>query len=371
LTIQQLPSPAGLESRQSPRAGWSLVLLAATLWGTTGLIFKALDTGNQTNALSISFLRLALSVPFILVGARLLLGRWLVRLTVKGAFTLAGVGASMALYQLTYVLAIERVGVAIAVLISICGAPVVIALISVLFFGERFHPRIVLALIASVVGAVLLVGFPDTGMPASERFWSGVAIAVACAVFQAFFVLAARAAGAVAHPLHSAGIGFAFGAAMLLPFAVYHGLALRYTAEGWLLLLYVGAVPTAIAQTFFLMGLKTTGAIGGAVASLLEPLVTTVLAVLILGEQIGLIGYVGAVVLLSGIALAQWERPATAEPVLDPGGSSPDPAERPRATVEAVRADWKDRLPGSMQRFLTWLMGYPYAGQKPLFQNKP
>jgi len=304
----------GLLNQRASRVGWFFVFMAATLWGTTGLIFSALDSTNQTNALSISFLRLAMSVPFNLIGARLLFGKYTVKLNVKGYLTLASVGASMALYQLTYVLAIERVGVAIAVLISICGAPVIIALISVLFFGERFNLRIILALIASIVGAILLVGFPDTAMQISERFWEGVAIAVACAVFQAFYVLSARATATICHPMHAVGIGFFFGAAMLLPFATYHGLALHYTREGWLMLIFLAAVPTALAQTLFLSGLKTTGAIGGAVASLLEPLVSTVLAVLILNEHIGLIGYIGALVLLIGIAIAQWERP---KPVVD------------------------------------------------------
>jgi DME family drug/metabolite transporter len=92
---------------------------------------------------------------------------------------------------------------------------------------------------------------------------------------------------------------------MLLPFALHYGYTMIYSGHDWMLLLYLAAVPTALAQTFFLSGLKTTGAIGGAIASLLEPLVSTVLAVLLLGEQIGPVGYVGAVTLLAGIFIVQ------------------------------------------------------------------
>jgi hypothetical protein len=42
-----------------------------------------------------------------------------------------------------------------------------------------------------------------------------------------------------------------------------------------------------------------------------------------------------------------------------------------RSTIAAIRSEWKDRLPSWMQPFLTWLLGYPYRGQKPLFGNKP
>lgn len=290
----------------SPRTGWASVLAAATLWGTTGLVFQALGTSGGADAVSISLLRLALSVPFLLVMARAFVHSWLPSLTLRGLFILVVLGISMALYQLTYVLAIERVGVAISVLISICGAPIFVALISVLWFREKFHARTLLALIASIIGTVLLVGLPSDLNPDTYRFWLGVAIAVACALFQAFYVLAARAAGNVCSPMHAGAIGFAIGALALVPFWPQAGLHLAYSVSGWAMLLYVAAVPTALAQTLFLSGIKGTGAIGGAIASLLEPLVATILAVIILHERMSWYGVLGALILLSGIVIIQW-----------------------------------------------------------------
>jgi DME family drug/metabolite transporter len=313
------------------------------------MIFKMLDSMSTTNALSLSFLRLALSVPFTLLAARLTLGRWVVPLTARGTLTLVGVGAGMALYQVTYILAIERVGVALATLISMCGQPVVVALISALSLRERLHSRSILALIAAVTGAALLVGFPTTG-PAPERYWEGIWLAVASAVVGALFVFAARAANAVAHPLHSVGIGFGFGALLLLPCAAYSGLALRYPTEGWLMLIYVAAVPTAIGQTMFLTSLKTTGAIGGAIGSLLEPLVSTILAVLLLGEQIGVIGWAGAVILLAGIVLAQGQQRGMVDTAPPTDDSQDDADELPRRTVPVVRAACERSLGHSGKR---------------------
>jgi hypothetical protein len=39
--------------------------------------------------------------------------------------------------------------------------------------------------------------------------------------------------------------------------------------------------------------------------------------------------------------------------------------------IQALREQWKRRLPGVLQPFLTWLSGYPYRGQQPLFPGKP
>lgn len=297
----------GASSGKSAYEGWAAVLTAATLWGTTGIMFHALGNTDGANAVSISFLRLALSVPFLLTMARLLAGTWFVPLTLRGFMVLIGLGLSMAFYQLTYVLAIERVGVAISVLISICGAPIFVALISVVWLGERMQARTLLALVVSIVGTVLLVGIPSEITQDTRNFWIGVAIAVVCAVCQAFYVLAARASSKVCGPMHAGGIGFAIGALALLPFGLADGLQLSYSPVGWVMLLYVALVPTSIAQTLFLNGLKGTGALGGAIASLLEPLVSTVLAVLLLHEHMTWVGVLGSVILLSGIVIIQWK----------------------------------------------------------------
>lgn len=292
---------------KSAGEGWVAVLAAATLWGTTGIVFHALGSSDGANAVSISFLRLALSVPFLLSMARLHTGAWLPPLTLRAMMVLIGLGLSMALYQLTYVLAIERVGVAISVLISICGAPIFVAMISVVWLGERLRGRTVLALIVSIVGTVLLVGIPSEVNQDIKNFWIGVAIAIACALCQAFYVLAAGASSKVCGPTHAGGIGFAVGALALLPIGLTEGLQLTFSPSGWAMLLYVAVVPTAIAQTLFLIGLKGTGALGGAIASLLEPLTATVLAVIFLNERMTWIGILGSVVLMSGIVIIQWK----------------------------------------------------------------
>lgn len=321
----QRPAPTETTSSKAVRESWAAVLTAATLWGTTGIVFHALGTSGSggANAVSISFLRLALSVPFLLVMARIRVGTWLAPLTMRGFFVLVGLGLGMAAYQLTYVLAIERVGVAISVLISICGAPIFVALISVVWLGERLQAQTLLALVTAIVGTVLLVGLPTEVNQNSHGFWIGVAIAVACAVCQAFYVLAARASGPVCGPMHAGGIGFAIGALALLPFGLVEGLQLNYAPGGWAMLLYVAAVPTAIAQTLFLSGLKGTGAIGGAIASLLEPLVSTVLAVILLHEHMTWVGVLGTVILLSGIVIIQWTPKKRLNAVATPSLNAP------------------------------------------------
>jgi len=157
----------------------------------------------------------------------------------------------------------------------------------------------------AIIGTILLVGLPSEIHHEAERFWIGIGWSVTCAACYALYILVARAAGDICGPMHAGGIGFAIGALALLPFGASDGVQLTYTLGGWALLIYVAAVPTAIAQTLFLNGIKQTGAVGGSIATLLEPLVSTVLALIVLGERITWYGALGAAILLSGIFIMQ------------------------------------------------------------------
>jgi len=78
---------------------------------------------------------------------------------------------------------------------------------------------------------------------------------------------------------------------------------LSYPPVGWLLILYLGLVPTALAYALYLRGLRSVPATVSAIITLLEPLGSTVLAVLLLGERLTALGLLGAALLLASMAL--------------------------------------------------------------------
>ena len=70
---------------------------------------------------------------------------------------MALMGAAFALFQLGYFSAIARTGVAVATLITICSAPVLVALLSALVLRERPSQRVLTSLVLAVIGTALLV----------------------------------------------------------------------------------------------------------------------------------------------------------------------------------------------------------------------
>ncbi|MCG8347870.1 MAG: DMT family transporter [Chloroflexales bacterium] len=290
-------------TRADARRGLLLIVIAATLWGTIGVSTKAVYGLADTNPLSIGFFRLAIATPALLLACWAALGRRMWRLERRDWGLILMIGAAMALYQVCYFTAIAHVGVAIAVLVALCTAPVMVALLSSAFLGERLRLPVFLALGCALSGTVLLVGVdPSDAIPAQTMI-SGVVLVLGAGLCYATVTLCGRALAGRCHPLQPISIGFGIGAALLLTFALASGLVVSYPPLGWVLLLHLGLLPTALAYLLFLKGLRQTTATVASIVTLLEPLISTLLAWVIFGERLGPLGLMGAVLLLGAIGM--------------------------------------------------------------------
>jgi DME family drug/metabolite transporter len=210
----------------------------------------------------------------------------------------------MALYQACYFAAIPRVGVTVATLITLCVAPVIVALLSLVLMRERPAPLVGLALLCALVGTALLVNIRFTGASRADAL-VGVLLALGSAAAYAILALCSRFLASRYHPLQPIAIGFTVGAALLfgLASAWPGGLIVRYPMIGWLHLLYLGLMPTALGYFAFLAGMRTTPATVATIATLVEPLTSALLAWLLFGERLGSAGWLGAALLLGAMVM--------------------------------------------------------------------
>lgn len=288
---------------RTPRYGALLIALAAMLWGTVGVATAALYTMAATNPLSVGFYRLAFAAPALLAATWLTLGPGGLRVGGRDLWLMLGIGAAMALYQVTYFAAIARVGVAVAVLVALCTSPVMVAALAAPLLRERLTRAVLGAMALALAGTALLVGGGDGAAGGQGRSMAGVLLALGAGLSYALVTLASRALAGRYHPLQPISVGFGAGALMLLPFALAGGLTLSYPPAGWLLLLHLGLVPTALGYLLFLRGLRSTSATAASVLTLLEPLTSTALAWVLFGERLGPAGLLGAALLLGAMGL--------------------------------------------------------------------
>ncbi|WP_034492176.1 DMT family transporter [Afifella pfennigii] len=282
--------------------GLLLVALAASLWGTVGIASKFLYATTDVAPVFVGFMRLFLAVPLLFALSLATIGRRTFAFAGRELGAILMVGVTLALYQLFYFTAVATTGVAIATLVTICTAPLIVALLAGAFLGERLSAPVVAALILGVAGTAMLVGVPsDVGVSRAAVF-AGAAWALGSALSYALFTLFSRVLAPGHHPFTLIAIGFGAGALMLLPFAVAR-MPAAIPLEGIWLLLYIGLVPTGFAYILFFAGMKRAGATVASIAALTEPLVATLLAWSLFEERLGALGLVGAALLVGAMAV--------------------------------------------------------------------
>lgn len=285
--------------------GAVLIAIAAALWATTSIAAKTLFTETQLEPIVLAFLRLCIAFPFFFL-LMLTEGRK-VRLPFNRGMLLGLVvlGFFQAGYQGTYLWAVDLTGAGIATLIALCLAPVLVAIAAAPLLGERPNRTTVLALVAAIIGTLMLVS-TDVRSPDAARV-GGVLIAVLAAAVYAAFTLASRHLSGGTSVYATAFVCFMTGALVLAPIALLNGglgeLA-NLELKAWLLIGYIGVVPTCVGYVCFFRGMQTTPATTSSIIVTLEPLFAAMLAWIILGEALGWMGIAGAVVLTVSVLVA-------------------------------------------------------------------
>jgi DME family drug/metabolite transporter len=276
----------------SPRVA---VLLAAVLFGTTGTAQALGPDGTAP---------LAVGSARILVGAALLalVAR---RLTVRGPAAwdrrvLALSGACVALYQVAFFVAVDLTGVAVGTVVAIGSGPAFAGLLARAVDGERLTRRWAAATALAAAGVGLLVA----GSGGAQVDPVGVGLALVSGLGYAGYTVGAKRLLRQGHPPEAVmAWAFGIGAVVLLPVLVGSAGPWLGSPGGLALVLYLGALPTALAYVLFARGLQRLGAGETATLTLAEPLTAAALGIVVLGESPTPVAGVGAALVLGGLAV--------------------------------------------------------------------
>lgn len=303
------PGPVAPTARGTRPTGPLLVVAAAVCWGTGGLAGSVLGEVSGLSPIAVGTYRLAVAAVVLLLlavagrDARRLLGtlRRLSRARSDGLRVL-GVGTGLAVFQVCYFLAVRAIGVSVATLLTLGLAPVLVTLGGAVLLGERVGVRLRVALPVALLGLVLLVGTAD-GSAGTGATGAGVAFACVSATGYAAVTLLGRSLAGRVPSAHVTTLGFVVGSLVALPVGLAVGMAAGPTVGTVALVVYLGVVPTALAYALFFAGLRGTASGTASVLTLAEPLTATVLAVLLLGERLGVVQAGGAVLLCLAVVV--------------------------------------------------------------------
>jgi len=290
----------GLASEQGRRElpGVVLVCAAGALWGTAPIAFDIVHDGTAMSAAAASAYRLAIAGAVLWCLALLRSqGRATLRSLLRSPSAWA-IGIGTAGYQVLWFQAITLVGASIATVLSLGLAPLVLVV------WESVRTRTLpaasrLGIIALALIGLTLVCLPGEEGVAGDGSFLGIALAVLSGVaYAATTLLSRRAAGSIP-VLHMSTVTATVGALCLAPLALLSGNWQVSDPAAVPTLLYLGVVTMALASIALHRGLRTASASTAGVATLLEPAVASLLAVVILGEILTPAAGVGLILILA------------------------------------------------------------------------
>ena len=206
-------------------------------------------------------------------------------------------GAALGAHFGFWISSLDYTSVAASVVL-VCTQPVFVAIVAYLVFGERTSPLSFLGILVALVGTAVIAS------DGSVTFF-GNTLALIGAVMVAVYVVIGRS-------LRTTGVGvlpysivvYASASATLAPAAFYAGAPLwGYSGETWFWLFAIMLGPQILGHTILNWALKYVDAsiISGTI--LAEPVVSALLAWLVLSERPGLATALGGVVVLVGLYL--------------------------------------------------------------------
>jgi drug/metabolite transporter (DMT)-like permease len=180
--------------------------------------------------------------------------------------------------------------------------PALVTVVSVVFLKERLGRVKLGALLLALTGTALTVGV--TGRASALGLLLGMAAALLYAIYILVGSRIVHQTGSVA----SSAIIMASATAVFAALAAIQGLSAPQSVAGWAAVGTIAFISTVIAFVKFFAGLKRVGPVTASTISTCEPVVTVVLAALVLGERMGLGQLLGGVlILLAAVMLVRSE----------------------------------------------------------------
>lgn len=286
-------------------SGYLLIFGAATLWGLLGPASRYLFAAG-ISPIESGFFRAVFT--WILFGGHAAFKRKMA-INPKDLPILMGFGLiGISLFYAANMLAVEKGGAALASVL-LYTAPFWVALLSYFLFGEKMTRIKALAMVLAVAG---VAGICADGKPlVGDSIGVAVLWGLTAGVCYSFYYIIGKLFSGSYAPYTLFFWILPTGILGLLPFVEFH----QKTPMDWALLGLL-ALFSYSANSLYYLGLRFLTPTRAVLTATLEPVVATFFAWLLWSESLGLYGYAGSVLILTGVLLT----------ILGPSGEGDQPA---------------------------------------------
>jgi drug/metabolite transporter (DMT)-like permease len=295
----------------NPARGYGIALVSAAVFSTTAIFIRYLTQTYRLPPLVLAFWRDAFVVLTLWPLLRLV-RPGLLRVGRSDTLYLAGYGLVLAIYNATWTLSVALNGAAVSTVLVYSSAAFT-ALLGRWFLKERLGWVKILAIALSLGGCVLISG--TLGLSAWRVNLTGILTGTFSGLLYAVYSLMGRAASQRGlNPWSTLLYTFVFATVYLLvlnllPQGVWPGTAagladflwLGRALPGWVVLFSLAAGPTLVGYGLYNVSL---GHLPSSIANLIltiEPVLTAVVAYLVLGELMTAAQVGGSLMILAGV----------------------------------------------------------------------
>ena len=297
-----------MTARTTRLAGYLFALAAGSLWGTTGPLSTVLYAAGA-EITGIGFWRVLLGgIALAVWGA--VWHRDMFRVDRRGLILVGLVGGMfVALFEVAYQFGIAGAGVAGAAAL-LYTAPVMVAVVAQPLLGERLTAlRLGLAVVVMVGAALTVTGGSHAGSGGgAASLAAGVIGGMLAAASYAGTTLLARWAVpryGVVKVLFLEIVGGTVVLGLVLPLAG-HAPAPPPGASAWAYIAALTIATVLLANFAFFAAVRRIEAAPTAVAATIEPVMGALLALILLGQRLTALGWVGLCLVVGGVAAGYW-----------------------------------------------------------------
>ncbi|MDZ7680146.1 MAG: EamA family transporter [Fodinibius sp.] len=289
----------------SNRRAYIYVLIGAALWGGVALFVDAL---SQAGFSSLQIVTLRVVCAAVMLTTFLAFkDPTLLKIDLRDSFSFIGTGIfSVVFFNWCYFTAIEEVSLSIAVILLYTG-PVFVTIISWMLYDEPLTKRKVGALILTLIGCALVIRLIPLGD--QQISWYGLLVGLGSGFGYALYSIFGKHALKKYHALTVITYTFVFASVVMLPL---NGLTITpdqlSSIYVWGQVLGLGFFPTALAYLLYTTGLSMVESSRASITATIEPVVATLLGVVVFNELLTVFQVMGIVLVLVAVVLVQFKK---------------------------------------------------------------
>lgn len=283
------------------KTAYLMIILAASFWGTTGIFVKH-TTSAGFSVMDLLFFR-SIITSFLIFTYIIIKDRNLLKIRIKDIWVVIGTGVfSFTFFSFCYFNAMNEVGISVAAVL-LYTAPIFVMIMSVILFKEQFTLRKGISVIVTFIGCCLVSGLNINGLSISIK---GLLLGLGAGFGYALYSIFGRYG--ILKKYSSLTITFyTFLFATLASFLFIdtgNSIKLAFSSyDNLLWILSISFFTSLIPYICYTKGLEYVPSGTASVIATVEPVVASIVSVLVYGEPMGLAKIIGVFAVLSSVLL--------------------------------------------------------------------